>query len=194
MAPHSPNMMPSRPRQLAPLDTDKPSSKKHTITPPTSDRVDRTSFSSIKENNTGVAQSFTDSKTSSYLRNEFDLNGSEDAIVDDTNSPGSITPLVERKPGMETGVMMLNPQSALHGFVCPCDGFLGWKGISIGGKTASKSFGDLRGLAMRWDWDSKSKEKAKNVGPDGRSGVKKVDGRYPAGESPFEKLPTELLG
>jgi hypothetical protein len=31
-------------------------------------RVDRTSFSSTKESDTGIAQSFTNSKTSSYLR------------------------------------------------------------------------------------------------------------------------------
>jgi len=184
-------MMPSRPRKIVPYSaTEDKASKKHSITPPTSDRVDRTSFSSIKENNTGVAQSFTDSKTSSYLRHEFDLNGSEDAI-DDTNSSGSITPVSERKSGLEMDIKMLNPQSALNGFVCPCDGFRGWKGISIGGKTASKSFGDLRSLAMRWDWESNVKSKSTAAA---RSDSKKVDGKYAAGQSPFEKLPTELLG
>jgi hypothetical protein len=150
-------MMPLRPRNAPPQDSEEITSKKHSITPPTSDRVDRTSFSSIKENNTGVAQSFTDSKTSSYLRHEYTLNGSEDAILDDASSSGSVTPVLERKPGLESQIAMLNPQSALHGFVCPCDGFRGWKAISIGGRTASKSFSDLRALSMRWEWDSKVK-------------------------------------
>jgi hypothetical protein len=89
-------MMPSRPRKdPAPVnsaaatkisDSDK-GARKHTITPPASDRVDpRTSFSSIKENSSGVAQSFTDSKTSSYLRHAFELDGSEDAILDDAGT------------------------------------------------------------------------------------------------------------
>lgn len=166
--------------------------KKHTVAPPTSDRVDRTSFSSIKENNTGVAQSFTDSKTSSYLRHEYSQNGSEDAILDDATSSGCVTPVLERKPGLEREFAMLNPQSALHGFVCPCDGFRGWKGISIGGKTASKSIGDLRSLAMRWEWDSGIKEKNSKISHEGAA--KKVGGKYPPGQSPLERLPTELLG
>ena len=151
MAAHSPNMMPSRPRNL---DSEKTASKKYFIIPPSSDRGDRTSFSSIKENKTGVAQSFTDSKTSSYLRNEYNFDGCEDAIFDDVSS-GSATPILEKTPGLQSQIAMLNPQSTLHGFVCPCDGFRGWKAISIGGKTASKSFGDLRALSMGWEWDSK---------------------------------------
>lgn len=191
-------MMPSRPRTTpAPVNfsTTKTSAsdfdtglRKHTITPPTSDRVDRTSFSSIKENSSGVAQSFTDSKTSSYLRHEFELDGSEDAILDDGSSSGSTTPVLERKPaGAE--VKMLNPYSALHGFVSPAEGFMGWKSISIRGKTASKSFGDLRSLAMKFEWDCKV-EKEERVVQDGA----KVGGESLSGQSPFEKLPTELLG
>jgi len=191
MGSDSPKMMPSRPRKAAPNSEENKSSRKHTITPPTSDRVDRTSFSSIKENNTGVAQSFTDSKTSSYLRHEFELAGTEEAI-DDAISSGTITPIETRKGGE---IRMLNPQSALHGFICPCDGFRGWKTISLGGKTASKSFGDLRGLAKRWDWDTTGERVSQKIGLDvGDSSDIKVDGRYPAGRSPFEKLPVELLG
>jgi hypothetical protein len=80
----------------------------------TTDRVDRTSFSSIKESNSGVAQSFTDSKTSSYLRHEL---LSEEAILDDTSS-GSRTP-EEGATGAQRlgGGMLTNPQSLLHGFV-----------------------------------------------------------------------------
>jgi hypothetical protein len=47
--------------------------------------------------------------------------------------------------------MITNPHSMLYGFVCPCYSFKGWKGISIKGRIASKSFGDLKGLGMRYD-------------------------------------------
>jgi len=183
-------MMVSRPRMTAPAASE---TKKHTITPPTSDRVDRTSFSSIKENHTGVAQSFTDSKVSSFLRHEFELSGTEQAIVDDASS-GTVTPPIETAEGGE--IRMLHPESALHGFICPCDGFRGWKTISLGGKPASKSFGDLRSLARRWEWDATIDKIPEKTAPDVDESLdlKKVDGRYPAGQSPFERLPVELLG
>lgn len=192
MAAHSPNVMPSRPRKLSPQASDKITHKKHIVTPPTSDRIDRTSFSSVKENKTGIAQSFTDSKTSSYLRHEYLLNDSEDAILDDASSSGSVTPIIEPKPGAESDMKMLSSQSPLHGFVSPCDGFRGWKNIPIGGKPASKSFGDLRSLAMRWEWESKVKGGGNTI-RDGPASAKKVDGKYASGQSPFERLPTELL-
>jgi hypothetical protein len=46
-------------------------------------------------------------------------------------------------------------KSMLHRFVRPCDSFKGWKGISIKGRIASKSFGDLNGLGMRYDWETR---------------------------------------
>jgi hypothetical protein len=158
--------------------------------PPTSDRFDRTSFSSIKESNSGGPQSFTASKTSSYLHNNY-LIGDEDAI-DDSDS-GRTTP-VEKRMGEMAG--MLNPHSTLHGLVCPCDGFKGWKSISVGGKVASRSFGDLTKLRMRWDWDTNVK-KVDKMDLDGveETVVPKVEeGKCPAGRSPLERLPMELLG
>lgn len=92
---------------------------------------------------------------------------------------------------------MLNPQSTLHGLVCPCDGFKGWKSISVGGKIASKSFGDLNKLRMRWDWESTAMSKVDKMDLGGTEEVavaKVEEGRYPAGQSPFEMLPMELLG
>ncbi|TVY56579.1 F-box protein, partial [Lachnellula suecica] len=133
----------------------------------TTDRVDRTSFSSIKESDSGVAQSFTTSKTSSYLRAE---NADEEAIAD-----GMVTPPVAAG---------LNP-SPLQGMVCPCDGFKGWKAITIRGKVASKSFGDLRTLRNGFDWDGVGVKQEK---------VKREKGRCEAGKSPLEALPMELLG
>ena len=160
--------------------------------PLTTDRVDRTSFSSIKEShNGGVAQTFTSSKTSSYLRNQVSLAEDEDAILDDVSvSSGSRTPEEIRKEPKQG--MLTNPHSMLHGFVCPCDGFRGWKGISVRGRVASKSFGDLKGLGMRWDWESENgaeDEMHLAVKP-----LVKVKGRWPAGQSPLESLPMELLG
>jgi hypothetical protein len=154
---------------------------------PTADRVDRTSFSSIKESQSGTAQSFTDSKTSSYLRNQL---GSEEAI-DDAPS-GIATP-----ESGEIGKLLLNPCNNC-GFVCPCDGFRGWKGISIRGKVASKSFGDLKGLGKggRWEWEVKNEVDEMDM-DEGlevvMKGKRRRDGRHPAGQSPLETLPTELL-
>jgi len=159
--------------------------------PPTTDRVDRTSFSSIKESHSGgVAQTFTDSKTSSYLRHQFtnekDRFLDEDAIFDDaSSSSGTKTP--EARPGMLT-----NPHSMLHGFVCPCDSFKGWKGISLKGRMASRSYGDLKGLGMRYDWETRGGEQM-DV-DDAEKKIIKVKGVYPAGQSPLERLPMELLG
>ncbi|KAH6673156.1 hypothetical protein B0J14DRAFT_617827 [Halenospora varia] len=140
---------------------------KHSVVS-TMDRVDRTSFSSIKESNSGVAQSFTTTKTSSYLNQRFDGSHDEEAIED------------------------AHP-TVLHGLVCPCDSFKGWKGIDLGPKmrTKSKSFGDLKALGHRFAWDSHTDVGMKDV-PKVES--KKVRGQYPPGEAPIEKLPMELLG
>jgi hypothetical protein len=192
MLPQRPRRVPLFPPALSIANTDGANkNSKYSIPPPTSDRIDRTSFSSIKESNSGGKQSFTDSKTSSYLRNEYSLTGDEYAI-DDPDS-GTATPV--QQPREMVG--MLNPQSTLHGFVCPSDAFKGWKSISVGGKIASKSFGDLTKLRMIWDWDTTvmTKEEDINVDLVTKKEVVPVDeGRYPAGRSPFEMLPMELLG
>lgn len=155
-------------------------------------REDRTSFSSTKESDTGIAQSFTNSKTSSYLRWEVGASPPEDAIDDASTSGGSNSP-EELLP--EETKTMLNPQSTLHGLVCPCDSFRGWKNISIGGKVASKSFGDLRRLALRWDWEQNEEQARKaNIPLHLTSDLRARDGTYLPGQSPFERLPMELLG
>jgi hypothetical protein len=91
--------------------------------------------------------------------------------------------------------MLTNPHSMLHGFVCPCDSFKGWKGISVKGRIASKSYGDLKGLGMRYDWDTRGGEKMDVYGEEKKKKkIVMVQGRYPAGQSPVERLPMELLG
>lgn len=157
--------------------------------PLTSDRVDRTSFSSIKENRSGgVAQTFTDSKTSSYLRHQLsNADVDEDVLFDDASS-GSKTPDRREPPkGMIT-----QPDSMLHGLVCPCDSFKGWKSISVRGRIASRSFSDLKGLGMRYDWETRGGARMDLDGEEGK--IVPVKGRFPPGKSPLEMLPMELLG
>jgi hypothetical protein len=150
----------------------------------TKGRVDRTSFSSIKESDSGIAQSFTTTKTSSYLRNQY-LH--DDEAIDDEFSSGSET------AEFETVGMLTNPHSLLKPFVCPCDNFKGWKGINIGGRVASKSFGDLKALS-RWEWSPlKGNFNQLEVAMNTSHQVKGVDGNFLAGKSPFEQLPMELL-
>lgn len=154
------------------------------VPPPTTERVDRSSFSSTKESHSGgIAQTFTESKTSSYLRNEYITSPDEDAILDDTScSSGSQTPEILRHDSGKG--MLTNPHSALHGYVCPCDGFKGWKDISIKGRLASKSFGDLKGL---WAEDFNRDVRLSGVR------IAKDSGRHETGMSTLEKLPMELL-
>src|SRR5271170_3803332 len=58
--------------------------RKHTATPPVSDRQERTSFASFKEDRSAIAQSFIDSKVSSYAR------ASEEAIDDSASEENNI--------------------------------------------------------------------------------------------------------
>ncbi|KAL3426678.1 leucine Rich Repeat domain-containing protein [Phlyctema vagabunda] len=148
------------------------------LPPSNLDRTDRASFSSVKENHSGLTQSFTDSKTSSYLRNQLEY---PDEAIDDTPSPGVTTPTDESRIMLP----LSQPHSALHGFVCPCEGFRGWKQISLGGKIVSKSSGDLKSLAGGWEWETRKEVLRPNVVKEERSQM---------GLSPFERLPMELLG
>lgn len=154
----------------------------------TKDRVDRTSFSSIKELDSGIAQTFTTSKTSSYLRNQYSDTASEsEEAVGDEFSVGS------RTPELEMVGMLTNPHSFLQPLVCPCDGFKGWKGINLGGRVASKSFSDLKAL-RRWEWSLPKQDPAQmEIVLDEPRQKKMVDGSYSPGNSPLELLPMELL-
>ena len=151
------------------------------------DRNDRASFSSIKEGDSGVAQTFTTTKTSSYLDLPYTPSSDDEEAIQD----GFVTP-----PDGMSGLQMQQP-TMLHPFVCPCDHFQGWKKISLGGRTKNKSFGDLRSLGHRWAWDSNETTTTpvtEAVEKTVESGVAKVKGEYPAGHAPIELLPMELLG
>lgn len=135
--------------------------------PATPDRASRSSFASIRENDSDLAQTFSSSKISS-LSNP----ANEEAVEDLPTSPAMVEthfyPPVTR------------PQSKLQGYWHPADNFKGWKGINVRGKLASKSFGDLQVLNMSWN-------RAPNVK------VPSKKGSYPPGQAPFERLPIELL-
>ena len=176
---------------------------KKTIEPTTftMDRDERSSFASFKEDRGALAQSFLDSKISSYALQ------CDNAIEDDsefssgTSSPTShissnpVDELVakqKREKEKEKTEMakviatpLTNPGSNLHAFVCPADGFRGWKEIPVRGKLASRSFSDLRVFNSKgFTWEPKP------VRPE----PKRTASRFAPGDAPFEKMPTEILG
>ncbi|KAI0384917.1 hypothetical protein F5Y04DRAFT_269323 [Hypomontagnella monticulosa] len=139
------------------------------ITPP--DKSTRSSFSSVREADSDLAQNFTSTKISSYS------NLAEEA-VEDLPSPVDMATQTQFIPPLT------QPHSKLHGSWFPAvaaEGFQGWKQIGVRGKQASKSYGDLQALKIVWSTP---------VIP-----VKKKDPEKPApGQSRVEKLPTEILG
>lgn len=75
-------------------------------------------------------------------------------------------------------------------FCCPCGGFLGWKQIRLGGKSLSRSYGDLRALgnsqAKGWAWEAPTYPE--------RKPVESKPQKPRPGTSAIEKLPPEVLG
>lgn len=155
----------------------------------------RSSFSSVRENDTDLVQTFTSTKVSSYSQ------PSEAVIVDDEHQPSSSStsspssPLSSPPPEMATTTTTTRqflppktqPQSKLHGCWFPAvaaDGFQGWKQIDVRGKQASRSFGDLQALRIVWSAPPASNKPT----------PAKVPGRPTAGQAPIERLPLELLG
>jgi hypothetical protein len=151
--------------------------RKHTVTPPVSDRQERTSFASFKEDRNAIAQSFIDSKVSSYAR------ASEEAIDDSASEENNLEIEGHQSHPFDAPMALTDPCSLLNAFVCPCEGFRGWKQITVGGRAASRSFGDLRIPSKGFTWEL--------------SGNKPTTGKKPrneAGQSFLERLPVELLG
>lgn len=125
----------------------------------------RGSFSSVRENDDGLAQTFTRSKISSYA----DV---PEEVFDESPSLELNQPIF-RPP-------VTQPNSRLHGFWYPADGFKGWREIPLKGKTASRSFENLHRLGMTWESPAPAVPKPKEA--------------YPASMSPLERLPREVLG
>ncbi|ELR08726.1 hypothetical protein VC83_07396 [Pseudogymnoascus destructans] len=231
MAVSTPVAVPA-PRQRAPGEKQMPLREEtlRKITEPTftADREERTSFASVKEDRSAVAQSFLDSRISSYAAfpdDAIDESDSDHATspisptdvsrssslttTDDDNENAStavaqviISPAAPAAHNVHAdsqvpsqlmasalGAPLTNPASTLHSFVCPCDGFRGWKEIPVRGKMASRSFSDLRQYSNKgFTWEPTPFlapiQPPKPVKPS----------TFPAGEAPLERLPTELLG
>ncbi|KAL8296364.1 hypothetical protein RB597_005780 [Gaeumannomyces tritici] len=142
------------------------------------ERAGRTSFSSIRENDEDLAQTFTASKVSSYTAPADEL-----ALVDDDESP-SAPSSAARGNMIEAQYFppVTQPGSRLHGNWFPANGFKGWKQINVKGKLASKSFGDLQVLNVAW-----------HATPTPQPTPKRRNGARSPGDAPIERLPVELL-
>lgn len=130
-----------------------------------SDKTARSSFSSVRENDDGLAQTFTRTKISSYSH------GTEE-VFDESPSAEIAQPFFQAP--------LTQPHSRLHGFWYPADSFRGWKQIPIKGKAASRSCEDLHKLSLTWS----------SPAPE----AKKAPHHYATGTSPLERLPSEVLG
>ncbi|PHH66692.1 hypothetical protein CDD81_6529 [Ophiocordyceps australis] len=137
------------------------------LSPP--EPASRSSFSSVRENDDGLAQTFTRSKVSSY-----NLEAAED-VFDETPSPTEKPQPLFRPP-------LTQPNSRLHGFWYPSDSFKGWRHIPIKGRLASRSCESLRNLHLTWEDTSSITRRRRQTGT------------YPKGQSPLETLPNEVLG
>ncbi|EKJ69874.1 hypothetical protein FPSE_09961 [Fusarium pseudograminearum CS3096] len=135
-----------------------------------SDKTARSSFSSVRENDDGLAQTFTRSKISSYTQ------GTEE-VFDESPSPSAEL----ASPTFQAP--LTQPHSRLHGFWFPADNFRGWKQIPIKGKSASRSCEDLHKLSMTWS----------SPAPPAVTKKPSLSG-YEFGTSPLERLPSEVLG
>ncbi|PSR93671.1 hypothetical protein BD289DRAFT_364390 [Coniella lustricola] len=128
----------------------------------------RSSFSSIREDDTDLAQAFTASKVSSYSLQP------DSVLVDDQlPSMGTMVQQAEFFPPVT------RPNSRLHGNWFPADNFKGWKQINVKGRLASRSFGDLHSMNLAWT------ARATDAIRRRRTSV--------PGDAPIERLPLELL-
>lgn len=144
------------------------------------DKSGRSSFSSVRENDSDLAQTFTSTKVSSYSR-DTEVDDQEEAVDD---LPSSLDMATVTTTQTHFRPPLTRPNSKLHGGWLPAvaaDGFQGWKQIDVRGKTASRSFGDLQALRIVWSAPSTP---SKATGP----------GRPLPGQAPIERLPLELLG
>lgn len=165
------------------------------MSPSASEATSRSSFSSVRENDDGLAQTFTRSKISSYIETPED--------VFDDESPSAEEPLSSTSSTNQSGFQappLTQPNSRLHGFWYPAQGFRGWREIPIKGKTASRSCEDLHKMHMTWDKPAPlptTAEAEAHVDADGDVLLvpAKMDGDvYPTSTAPLERLPSEVLG
>ena len=139
------------------------------VSPPATDTANRSSFSSVRENDDGLAQTFTHSKVSSYTQ-----------VAEE---------VFDESPGFEPSQQpffqppLTRPHSKLNGFLYPADSFKGWREIPLKGKKASRSCEDLHKLHMTWSLPVPAVSAVATVAVD-----------PPVGRSRLEVLPSEILG
>ena len=143
--------------------------------PSSPDTAGRGSFSSVRENDSGLAQSFTSTKISSYDE------AYEEAVDDSGDVPMA---------GVEFVAPVTRPQSKLLGAWYPMGtGSNGWKDIRVKGRHASKSYSDLQALNRLTALPpSRPSPETPEVAPNTQKG-----GRGNAGLSALEMLPAEIL-
>ncbi|KAK4188797.1 putative F-box protein [Podospora australis] len=173
-----------RPAHLHPLRTTSRDCPPEYITmagdrSPTPDRVSRSSFSSIRENESILPQTFSTTKISSYLDQEAIDDLPSPSPTGSTSSNDSHDGLTMIQTQFQPPVT--NPHSKLLGYWTPADSFRGWKEIQVKGKLASKSFGDLQVLHQIF------KDTTKQQQPVKRNGANRP------GDAPIERLPAEII-
>ena len=147
--------------------------------PSTPDRVSRSSFSSIREPENSLPQTFSQSKVSSYFGPDIE-EAIDDSSSTTTSPPATPSTSARARNMIQTQFQppVTNPSSRLLGYWTPADSFQGWKGIQVKGKLASKSFGDLQ--VLHKVFSSPPLRPAKR-------------GHSRPGDAPIERLPTEIL-
>lgn len=153
--------------------------------PSTPDRVSRSSFSSIREHESTLPQTFSHSKVSSYFGADADEAIDDSPSTPVTPSSPPATPATPNPPARALNMIqtqfqppVTHPNSRLLGYWTPADSFQGWKGIQVKGKLASKSFGDLQ--VLHHVFSTPPPRPAKR-------------GQNRPGHAPIERLPTEIL-
>jgi hypothetical protein len=139
------------------------------------DTVGRGSFSSVREHDSDLAQSFTSTKISSYAE-------AYEEAVDDSSDV--------QMAGVEYLPPLTKPASKLHGLWYPAGTFSrGWKEIPVKGRHASKSYSDLQALhrftaLSQFDPTLDTPEETPNA---------QKGGIGAPGTSMLERLPVEIL-
>jgi len=152
--------------------------RNHLARPATPDRVSRSSFSSIRENESVLPQDFSHSKVSSFLNTDEAI--SDDGDHSDTRSSSPPHGPDHQSAGRVNMIQtqfqppLTHPNSRLLGYWTPSDSFQGWKGINVKGKLASKSFGDLQVLHKVWTTPLTSKAPKKDAPKPGASAIERL--------------------
>lgn len=139
----------------------------------------RSSFSSIREDDTALAQAFTTSKVSSYAHHHHGEQAIDEGDLQQQQRqpPSALGTMVQQADFFPP---LTRPDSRLHGNWFPADNFKGWKQINVKGRLASRSFSDLSSLSLAWTAHASPTRKRRS------------SGNLP-GEAPIERLPLELL-